>query len=87
MAIRIGNTAYSIIHSIIFFSTSITNFELTRFCLVLNEANAERIVATLCKVRGAALKLGQILSIQVIKHTERSIYNRKYVLLITQPSQ
>lgn len=26
--------------------------------------NAERIVDTLCKVRGAALKLGQILSIQ-----------------------
>ncbi|XP_020787380.1 atypical kinase COQ8A, mitochondrial [Boleophthalmus pectinirostris] len=30
----------------------------------LNEANAERIVSTLCKVRGAALKLGQVLSIQ-----------------------
>nr|CAD7438825.1 unnamed protein product [Timema bartmani] len=30
----------------------------------LSEANAERIVNTLCKVRGAALKLGQILSIQ-----------------------
>ncbi|XP_014672018.1 PREDICTED: aarF domain-containing protein kinase 4-like isoform X2 [Priapulus caudatus] len=30
----------------------------------LSEANAERIVATLCKVRGAALKLGQMLSIQ-----------------------
>uniref|UniRef100_A0A8C7HGS0 Atypical kinase COQ8A, mitochondrial n=1 Tax=Oncorhynchus kisutch TaxID=8019 RepID=A0A8C7HGS0_ONCKI len=29
-----------------------------------NEANAERIVRTLCKVRGAALKLGQMLSIQ-----------------------
>jgi len=32
--------------------------------LILNEANAERIVATLCRVRGAALKMGQILSIQ-----------------------
>ena len=32
--------------------------------LVLSEANAERMVATLCRVRGAALKLGQILSIQ-----------------------
>ncbi|XP_023329507.1 atypical kinase COQ8B, mitochondrial isoform X2 [Eurytemora carolleeae] len=32
--------------------------------MVLTEANAERIVSTLCKVRGAALKLGQILSIQ-----------------------
>ena len=32
--------------------------------LVLTEANAERIVATLCRVRGAALKLGQILCIQ-----------------------
>ncbi|XP_078452188.1 atypical kinase COQ8A, mitochondrial-like [Lampetra fluviatilis] len=31
---------------------------------LLSEANAERIVKTLCKVRGAALKLGQILSIQ-----------------------
>ena len=33
--------------------------------LILTEANAERIVATLCRVRGAALKLGQMLSIQV----------------------
>ena len=32
--------------------------------IVLSEANAERIVATLCRVRGAALKLGQVLSIQ-----------------------
>ncbi|XP_054470035.1 atypical kinase COQ8A, mitochondrial isoform X2 [Anoplopoma fimbria] len=30
----------------------------------LSEANAQRIVRTLCKVRGAALKLGQMLSIQ-----------------------
>ena len=30
----------------------------------LSEANAERIVSTLCKMRGAALKLGQMLSIQ-----------------------
>ncbi|XP_023364014.1 atypical kinase COQ8B, mitochondrial [Otolemur garnettii] len=30
----------------------------------LSEANAERIVQTLCTVRGAALKLGQMLSIQ-----------------------
>lgn len=32
--------------------------------LILNEANAKRIVETLCKVRGAVLKLGQMLSIQ-----------------------
>jgi len=32
----------------------------------LSEANAERIVNTLCKVRGAALKIGQMLSIQGI---------------------
>jgi aarF domain-containing kinase len=32
--------------------------------VVLSEANAERIVNTLCKVRGAALKIGQMLSIQ-----------------------
>ncbi|KAK6621378.1 hypothetical protein RUM43_011684 [Polyplax serrata] len=30
----------------------------------LTEANAERIVSTLCRVRGAALKIGQIFSIQ-----------------------
>eukprot|EP00794_Sanderia_malayensis_P020192 gene20192-22168_t len=30
----------------------------------LSEANAERIVSTLCKVRGAALKFGQMLSLQ-----------------------
>ncbi|XP_015595838.1 atypical kinase COQ8B, mitochondrial [Cephus cinctus] len=32
--------------------------------MFLSQANAERIVETLCKVRGAALKIGQILSIQ-----------------------
>ncbi|CAH1181702.1 unnamed protein product [Phyllotreta striolata] len=32
--------------------------------LFLNKANVDRIVDTLCKVRGAALKLGQIMSIQ-----------------------
>ncbi|KAJ4920482.1 hypothetical protein JOQ06_022007 [Pogonophryne albipinna] len=32
----------------------------------LSEANAQRIVRTLCKVRGAALKIGQMLSIQVV---------------------
>ncbi|CAH1790744.1 unnamed protein product [Owenia fusiformis] len=31
---------------------------------LLSDANAERIVNTLCRVRGAALKLGQMLSIQ-----------------------
>ena len=30
----------------------------------VNEENSQRIVDTLCKVRGAALKLGQMLSIQ-----------------------
>lgn len=32
--------------------------------ILMTEANAERIVDTLCRVRGAALKLGQMLSIQ-----------------------
>ena len=32
--------------------------------VILSDANAERIVKTLCRVRGAALKIGQILSIQ-----------------------
>ncbi|KAG9509547.1 Atypical kinase COQ8A, mitochondrial, partial [Fragariocoptes setiger] len=37
---------------------------LSKMSPVLNEANANRIVETLCKVRGAVLKLGQMLSIQ-----------------------
>lgn len=32
--------------------------------MFMSKANMERIVDTLCKVRGAALKLGQIMSIQ-----------------------
>lgn len=31
---------------------------------MLNDANMDRIVSTLCRVRGAALKLGQMVSIQ-----------------------
>lgn len=31
---------------------------------ILTEANLEKIVNTLCRMRGAALKLGQMLSIQ-----------------------
>ena len=31
---------------------------------VMNDANAERLAATLCRMRGAALKVGQMLSIQ-----------------------
>ena len=31
---------------------------------VLSNANIERLVNTLCKVRGAALKLGQMFSLQ-----------------------
>ncbi len=31
---------------------------------LLTEANIERIVSTLCRVRGAALKLGQMISLQ-----------------------
>lgn len=32
--------------------------------LVVNDANADRLAASLCRMRGAALKLGQMLSIQ-----------------------
>ncbi|CAH0716225.1 unnamed protein product, partial [Brenthis ino] len=45
----------------------------------LSPANAERIVDTLCKVRGAALKLGQLLSIQddsVIPSDLQRIFDR-----------
>ncbi|XP_029467920.1 atypical kinase COQ8A, mitochondrial-like [Rhinatrema bivittatum] len=46
---------------------------------LLSEANAERIVRTLCKVRGAALKLGQMLSIQddaFVNPTLQKIFER-----------
>ncbi|XP_043931703.1 atypical kinase COQ8A, mitochondrial-like isoform X2 [Protopterus annectens] len=45
----------------------------------LSEANAERIVRTLCKVRGAALKMGQMLSMQdvdFISPTLQRIFER-----------
>lgn len=45
----------------------------------LTPANAERIVDTLCKVRGAALKLGQLLSIQdesIISPELQKIFDR-----------
>ncbi|KAM3911440.1 atypical kinase COQ8B, mitochondrial isoform 1-T2 [Leptodactylus fuscus] len=42
-------------------SEDLTVLEANSF---MSEANAERIVDTLCKVRGAALKIGQMLSIQ-----------------------
>jgi ABC1 atypical kinase-like domain len=32
--------------------------------LLLNDANADRVASTLCRMRGAALKMGQMLSIQ-----------------------
>ena len=40
----------------------------------LTEANATRIVNTLCKVRGAALKLGQMLSIQGRRDMLKALY-------------
>lgn len=43
---------------------SSTSESLLDKSLLLSDANAERIVNTLCRVRGAALKLGQMLSIQ-----------------------
>uniref|UniRef100_A0A1I7VHQ6 ABC1 domain-containing protein n=1 Tax=Loa loa TaxID=7209 RepID=A0A1I7VHQ6_LOALO len=45
----------------------------------MTEANAEKIVRTLCRVRGAALKLGQMLSIQdsdLISPTLLKIFDR-----------
>ena len=38
--------------------------ESTSDSIVANDANADRIAKTLCRMRGAALKLGQMLSIQ-----------------------
>ncbi|VDP15857.1 unnamed protein product, partial [Onchocerca flexuosa] len=56
--------------------TSITSASENPF---LTEANAEKIVRTLCRVRGAALKLGQMLSIQdsdLISPTLLKIFER-----------
>lgn len=47
--------------------------------IFLTEANADRIVNTLCRVRGAALKIGQILSIQdnnIISPTLQKAFER-----------
>ena len=48
----------------------------------LSEANAERIVSTLCKMRGAALKLGQMLSIQGINDVDCIIFLPKLLMII-----
>lgn len=48
----------------------------------LSEANAERIVRTLCKVRGAALKLGQMLSIQGVQQTHAHCRNEHRTILL-----
>ncbi|XP_060077112.1 atypical kinase COQ8B, mitochondrial-like [Ylistrum balloti] len=37
---------------------------LSTASIFINEANAERVVNTLCRARGAALKLGQMISVQ-----------------------
>ena len=50
--------------------------------IILTEANAERIVATLCRVRGAALKLGQMLSIQDRAGNEISRNIRRWPLTL-----
>lgn len=42
----------------------LTDKNASKTSIVFNEANVNRIVETLCKVRGAVLKLGQMLSIQ-----------------------
>jgi len=36
---------------------------------ILSEANLAKVVSTLCKVRGAALKLGQMLSMQGLQQS------------------
>jgi hypothetical protein len=50
----------------------------------LTEANATKIVNTLCKVRGAALKLGQMLSIQGKEKLLRYCQFMKYYFLKSQ---
>ena len=51
--------------------------------IFLTEENVERIVDTLCKVRGAALKLGQMLSIQddaMLSPTLQRIFGTRYAI-------
>ena len=54
---------------------------------ILTESNIERIVETLCKVRGAALKFGQMLSIQGTKPISFHKFEQKikdYLMAIGQ---
>lgn len=46
---------------------------------VASDANAERLAETLCRMRGAALKLGQMLSIQVTRHHTTRACRRVFV--------
>lgn len=48
--------------------------------LLLTEVNIARIVETLCKVRGAALKFGQMISIQGITFSFKT-FGRKCSLI------
>ena len=55
--------------------------------LILTEKNAERIVGTLCRVRGAALKLGQVLSVQdgaVLPPEIQNIFDRYGEIALTR---
>lgn len=49
----------------------------------LSEANAERIVSTLCKVRGAALKIGQMLSIQGTRASRKMLFRCTHRIFLT----
>ena len=51
---------------------------------LLSGTNAERIVGTLCRVRGAALKLGQMLSIQGMPEDGKSVDFHEYGLYLNQ---
>ncbi len=53
----------------------------------LTEANAERIVNTLCKVRGAALKFGQMLSLQGRNIVWHYLFSLKSTLLLISPER
>ena len=48
----------------------------------LTEANAERLADALCRMRGAALKLGQMLSIQDENVIPPQVRARAHVLLL-----
>jgi aarF domain-containing kinase len=57
-------TASELASRLLFQSSNSSNSNNSSSSIVTSDANADRLAATLCRMRGAALKMGQMLSIQ-----------------------